>query len=146
MEGMATIYIHTLTLLLNNSKGFETFPTLIHPLKLLQSFHLHKKGKCSNSTRGKKRHETFFTDRVVKYWSRFLREVINAPGLSVLRRHLHNAFNTFELGQPQTDQAVGLDDPCRSLPAQIVCSVPVPIAVCAACPTRKANDLSLHLF
>lgn len=48
-----TIYIHTLTFLLKILSYFP-FPTLIHPLKLLQSSQLHKKWKCPNSTKGKK--------------------------------------------------------------------------------------------
>ena len=35
----------------------------------------------------------FFTERVIKHWSRLLREVVNAPSLSVLKRRLDNALN-----------------------------------------------------
>lgn len=35
----------------------------------------------------------FFNDRVPKSWHRFPREVVDAPGLSVFRRHLDNALN-----------------------------------------------------
>ncbi|KAK4810451.1 hypothetical protein QYF61_004231, partial [Mycteria americana] len=35
-----------------------------------------------------------FTKRVVKHWNRLPREVINAPSLSVFKRHLDNALNT----------------------------------------------------
>ncbi|KAK4828319.1 hypothetical protein QYF61_025331 [Mycteria americana] len=36
----------------------------------------------------------FFTERVVKAWNRLPGEVVDAPGLSVLKRHLDNALNT----------------------------------------------------
>ena len=40
----------------------------------------------------------FFTKRVVKHWNRFPREVVNAPSLSVFKRHLDNALhNMLEL-------------------------------------------------
>ncbi|KAK4816002.1 hypothetical protein QYF61_010870 [Mycteria americana] len=35
----------------------------------------------------------FFTARVVKHWNRFPTEVVNAPSLSVFKRHLDNALN-----------------------------------------------------
>lgn len=35
----------------------------------------------------------FFTGKVVKHCNRFLREVVHAPGLSVFKRYLDNAFN-----------------------------------------------------
>ncbi|PKU30394.1 hypothetical protein llap_19301 [Limosa lapponica baueri] len=35
----------------------------------------------------------FFTERVVKHWKRFPREVVDAPSLSVFKRHLDNALN-----------------------------------------------------
>ncbi|KFQ70911.1 hypothetical protein N335_13571, partial [Phaethon lepturus] len=34
----------------------------------------------------------FFTETVVKCWNRFPRKVVNAPRLSVLKRHLDNAL------------------------------------------------------
>ena len=43
----------------------------------------------------------FFTERVVKHWNRLPREEVDAPSLSVFKRHLDNALNTMlELGQP----------------------------------------------
>ncbi|KAK4815952.1 hypothetical protein QYF61_010446 [Mycteria americana] len=35
----------------------------------------------------------FFTGRVIKHWNRLPREVIDAPCLSVFKRHLDNALN-----------------------------------------------------
>jgi len=43
----------------------------------------------------------FFTKRVVKYWNRLPREVVDAPCLSVVERHLDNALNNMlSFGQP----------------------------------------------
>jgi len=35
----------------------------------------------------------FFTVRVVKHWNRLPREVVDAPCLSIFKRHLENALN-----------------------------------------------------
>ncbi|KFW72379.1 hypothetical protein AS28_00767, partial [Pygoscelis adeliae] len=35
----------------------------------------------------------FFTERVVKPWNRLPGEVVDAPSLSVFKRHLDNALN-----------------------------------------------------
>jgi len=36
-----------------------------------------------------------FTERVVKHWNRFPRDMVDAPCLSVFKRHLDNAFHNF---------------------------------------------------
>ncbi|KFV08407.1 hypothetical protein N340_08039, partial [Tauraco erythrolophus] len=51
---------------------------------------------CSKLCQGRLRldvREPFFTKRVVKHWNRLSRKVVNAPSLSVLKRHLDNALN-----------------------------------------------------
>jgi len=35
----------------------------------------------------------FFTETVAKHWNKLPREVVNAPSLSVFKRHLDNALN-----------------------------------------------------
>ncbi|KFP96856.1 hypothetical protein N329_13212, partial [Haliaeetus albicilla] len=35
----------------------------------------------------------FYTERVVKPWNSFPREVVDAPSLSVFKRHLDNALD-----------------------------------------------------
>jgi len=35
----------------------------------------------------------FFTKRVVKHWHRLRRDMVDAPSLSVFKRHLNNALN-----------------------------------------------------
>jgi len=35
----------------------------------------------------------FFSKRVVKYWNRLHRDVVDVPRLSVFKRHLNNALN-----------------------------------------------------
>jgi len=35
----------------------------------------------------------FFTKKVIKHWKRLHREVVDAPSLSVFKRHLDNALN-----------------------------------------------------
>ena len=61
----------------------------------------------------------FLTERVVGHWIRLPREVVDAPSLSLFKRHLGNALNNpLWLGQSQTGQAVGLDDRCRCLPTE----------------------------
>ncbi|KAK4824876.1 hypothetical protein QYF61_021083 [Mycteria americana] len=35
----------------------------------------------------------FFTERVAKHWNRLPKEVVDAPSLSVFKRHLDNALN-----------------------------------------------------
>ena len=35
----------------------------------------------------------FFTERVIQHWNRLPREVVNAPCLSMFKRHLDNALN-----------------------------------------------------
>jgi len=43
----------------------------------------------------------FFTKRLDRHWNKLRREVVNAPGLSVFKRHLDIALNNvFEVGQP----------------------------------------------
>lgn len=37
----------------------------------------------------------FFAERVAKHWNRLPREMVDAPGLSVFKRHFDNALNNF---------------------------------------------------
>ena len=66
----------------------------------------------------------FFTERVVKHWNRFPQEVVNAPNLSVFKRHLENALHNMLYLLIGSSHAVELDDHCGSLPTKIFCSVP----------------------
>ncbi|KAK4830117.1 hypothetical protein QYF61_008544, partial [Mycteria americana] len=43
----------------------------------------------------------FFTEREVKHWNRLPREVVNAPSLSVYKRHLDSALNNMLLVRPE---------------------------------------------
>lgn len=67
----------------------------------------------------------FFTERMVKHWNRLHREVVIAPRLSVLKRHLDNALKNMlaTFGPPRIGQTIGLDHPCRSLPTELFYSV-----------------------
>ena len=90
---------------------------------LISSDRMHRNSSKLNQGRFRldfRKH--FFTEKMVKHWNRLPREVIDAPCLSVFKRHLENALKLYALtfGQPWSGQAVGLDDHCRSLPTATI--------------------------
>jgi len=82
--------------------------------------------ECSKLYQGKFRlhiRKHFFTKRVVEHCKRLPRDVVNAPSLSVFKRHFDNTLsNVLQFGQPWTGQTFGLDHHCRSLLTEIVYS------------------------
>ncbi|PKU49520.1 hypothetical protein llap_229 [Limosa lapponica baueri] len=61
---------------------------------LVSSDRTHGNGSklCQGTLRpGIRKH--FFTERAANHWNRLPREVVNAPSLSVFKRHLDNALN-----------------------------------------------------
>jgi len=68
-----------------------------------------------------------FSERVVKHCNRLPAEVVDAPSLTVFERRLDHAFKNILNLWPALNLSgqllVGLDDPCRSLPAEIIYSI-----------------------
>ena len=69
---------------------------LISSLRYPVTEHMGAVQSCICISQGRSRLDIrnhFFPKRVVKHWHRLPREVVNAPSLSVFKRHLDNALN-----------------------------------------------------